>query len=168
MEGLESQSIHLNQEIKKIEAAWDSFVDKLESALNTIVQVGPTDSEKANELPVAVDEKQQTQIPPTDGALNLNGTLNPPFNPNGVAEGQKGGKDIMMHEEGQKSVEKTDANKSDHKLDTIYGTVEYPGATANYYIIVQDGKDTIPPVHHLAGEIPKNAKTVNTKKTSNE
>jgi RHS repeat-associated protein len=161
LEGLESAPYALKQDIKKVEAAWNSFVNKVEQVVDKVVdavtpdkQIGKTDIEKKNSTPISVNEDQKDGgVSKTNVPSDLDGNTNPQFNPDGVPKG-KGGEDVMMHEKGQKSVENPDKTPSNVTVDTIgtSGNVDQNGNIYNSYYVIQNGQDTI----DQRGYVPSN------------
>jgi RHS repeat-associated protein len=144
----------IKQEVNKVEALWNKFVNKVEGLVDKVLdaitpdkQVGSTDIEKKNSTPVPVpNEKQREQVKPTNTPTGeLDGNLNPEYNPNGTAKGgDKDAKQVMTQEGSHMKVENPDKSGSatydttwtgrgehvfDNKADTIKGEAIVNGDT---------------------------------------
>jgi RHS repeat-associated protein len=153
IEGLEAAEYYLRQEIQKLENLYNRFLDKVESKYNEIkrkiTQDGPTEVEKKNKTPVAVDEEQKEQIPPTNSPLEFGGT-HPLYNRNAEVEGGKGGDEVMTQTGSRQTVKDGKGDDPEKvKVDTvILGNytqyyIDRSDSTRDEGVIIITGGDTI-------------------------
>jgi RHS repeat-associated protein len=116
LEGLESADAGkalVKEEIRKLEGAWNSLVEKIGDIADNIKlprQVGKTDIEKKNSTPIATEDDQKEQIRPTSTSSDMDGNLNPLYNPNATVEDQsddKGEQVMTSSQSHQKSANST-------------------------------------------------------------